>query len=186
MTESTASGDSAPSADSSGEATRSLPSREEITGWTQGEDLPTLGALFSELSVAKFDALMLQIRKEELLPQHWQVIRDRTVPDAAVFASYPEIARLQVAAADSPVAQGQLEALRIAWQELAGKQPALWTTSDLFVALRRIIERDLPVDYNDLLSATRDVWRGLTLPHGSAQVESLWACLDLIREKTKK
>jgi hypothetical protein len=79
-----------------------------------------------------------------------------------------------------------MEALRIGWQELAGKQPALWTTSDLFVAMRRIIKRDLPVDYNDLLSATRDVWRGLTLPHGRDQLETLWACLDLIRQKTKK
>jgi hypothetical protein len=186
MSESTASGDSAPTADSSGEAARTLPSLEEIASWTRGEDLPSLGTLFSELPLAKFDALMLQIRKEELLPQHWQVIGDRTVPDGAVFASYPEVARLQVAAADSALAQGQLEALRIAWRQLAGKQPALWTASDLFVALRRIIERDLPVDYNDLLSAIRDVWRGLTLPHGSTQLESLWACLDLIRQKTKK
>ncbi len=185
MTESTTNGDSAPTADSSEETARALPSLEEIASWTRGEDLPTLGALFSELPLAKFDALMLQIRKEELLPQHWQVIRDRTLPDGAVFASYPEIVRLQAAAANSPAAQGQLEALWIAWQQLAGKQPALWTASDLFVALRRIIERDLPVNYNDLLSAIRDVWRGLTLPHGSAQLESLWACLDLIRQKTK-
>ena len=185
MTESTTNRDSAPAADSSDETARTLPSLEEIASWTRGEDLPTLGALFAKLPVAKFDALMLQIRKEELLPQHWQVIRDRTVPDGAVFDSYPEISRLQEAAVDSAAAEGRLQALRIAWQELAGKQPALWTASDLFVALRRIIERDLPVDYNHLLSAIRDVWRGLSLPHGSAQLESLWACLDLIRQKTK-
>jgi hypothetical protein len=186
MTESTTSGDSAPPAGAPVAAPRVLPSREEIAEWAQGAESSSLGALFSELPVAKFDALMMQIRKDELLPQHWQVIGDRTLPDAAVFESYPEIARLQAAANDSETASRQIEALRTAWQELAGKQPALWTTSDLFVALRRILERDLPVDYNDLLTATREVWSGLTLPHGRAQLETLWACLDLIRQKTKK
>jgi hypothetical protein len=186
MTESTTSSDSASPEGAPVAAARVLPSREEIAAWAQGTDLPSLGALFSELPVAKFDALVMQIRKEELLPQHWQVIGDRTLPDATVFESYPEIARLQAVATDSETAGRQVAALRTAWQELAGKQPALWTTSDLFVALRRSIERDLPVDYNDLLTATREVWRGLTLPHGRAQLETLWACLDLIRQKTKK
>ncbi len=186
MTDSKTSGANPSPSDSPAEETRPLPSQEEIALWVTGEDLPTLGALFSELPVARFDALMMQIRKEELLPQHWQVIGDRTLPDPAVFESYPAIARLRAASAHSETARGQMEALRIGWQELAGKQPALWTTSDLFVALRRIIERGLPVDYTDLLSATRDVWRDLTLPHGKDQLETLWACLDLIRQKTKK
>jgi hypothetical protein len=185
MTDSTVNGgDPAPTAPA--EKVRELPSSAEIAQWAKGEDLPTLGALFSELAVARFDVLMLQIRKEELLPQHWQVIGDRTLPDQQVFESYPEIDRLRAASAHSETARGQIEALRIGWPELAGKQPALWTTSDLFVAVRRIIERDLPVDYNELLSATRDVWRGLTLPHGRGQLETLGACLDLIRQKTKK
>ena len=186
MTESTTNGDSEPPEAVPIAAPRVLPSREEIAEWARGADLPSLGALFSELPVAKFDAFMMQIRKEELLPQHWQVIGDRTLPVEAVFESYPEINRLQATAADSETTKAQIEALKIAWQELAGKQPALWSTSDLFVALRRIIERDLPVDYDALLTATRDVWRGLTLPHGRAQLETLWACLDLIRQKTKE
>jgi hypothetical protein len=186
MTASTTNSDPAPPKGAPGAAPRVLPSREEIAEWAQGADLPSLGALFSELPVAKLDALMMQIRKEELLPQHWQVIGDRTLPDAAVFDSYPEISRLQAAATSSETAEKQIGALRTAWQELAGKQPALWTTSDLFVALRRIIGRDLPVDYSDLLTATREVWRGLILPHGRAQLETLWACLDLIRQRTKK
>jgi len=136
--------------------------------------------------VARFDTLMMQVRKEELLPQHWQVIGDRTVPDRQIFESYPEIRSLRAVSAHSEVAQGQTEALYIGWQELAGKQPALWTTSDLFVVVRRIIQRDLPVDFNELLSAIRDVWRGLSLPHGKDQLETLRACLDLIRQKTKK
>ena len=129
---------------------------------------------------------VMQVRKEELLPQHWQVIGDRTVPDRQIFESYPEIRGLRAVSAHSGAARGQTEALYIGWQELAGKQPALWTTSDLFVVVRRIIQRDLPVDFNELLSAIRDVWRGLSLPHGKDQLETLRACLDLIRQKTKK
>ena len=186
MTDSTVNAGNPPSGDSPAETVRALPSQAEIARWAEGEDLPTLGALFSELAVERFDALMMQVRKAELLPQHWQVIGDRTLPDQRVFESYPEIVRLQAASGHSETARRQMDALRIGWQELAGKQPALWTTSDLLVALRRIIERDLPVDHDALLSATRDVWKGLTLPHGKAQTETLWACLNLIRQKTKK
>ena len=186
MTDSTASDSPSPPADAPADAPRVLPSQAEIAQWAKGDDLPSLGTLFSGLPVARFDALMMQIRKEELLPQHWQVIGDRTLPDQGVFDSYPEVARLLALEVASASARGQVAALRVGWQELAGKQPALWTTSDLFVALRRIIERDLPVDYNDLLSAIRDVWRALTLPHGRDQLDSLWACLDLLRQKTKK
>jgi len=186
MTESTANAGKPPPAESPAEKARALPSRAEIARWAKGEDLSTLGALFSELSVARFDTLMMQVRKEELLPQHWQVIGDRTVPDRQIFDSYPEIRSLRAVSAHSEAAQGRIEALYIGWQELAGKQPALWTTSDLLVVVRRIIQRNLPVDFNELLSATRDVWRGLSLPHGKDQLETLWACLDLIRQKTKK
>jgi len=186
MTDSTVNGGDPASADPPADKIRQLPSQAKIAQWARGEDLPTLGALFSGLPVARFDALMMQIRKEELLPQHWQVIGDRTLPDPQVFESYPEMEWLRVASANPETVRGRIEALRIGWQELAGKQPALWTTSDLFVAVRRMIERDLSVDYTDLLSATRDVWAGLTLPHGRDQLETLWACLDLIRQKTKK
>lgn len=186
MTDSKTNAGKPPAADSPAEKVRVLPSQTEIAQWVEGEDLPSLGALFSGLPVARFDTLMMQVRKEELLPQHWQVIGDRTLPDRQIFESYPEILRLEAASASSPAARGQMGALHVGWQELAGKQPALWTTSDLFVVVRRILERELPVDFTELLSATRDVWKGLTLPHGRDQLETLWACLDLIRQKTKK
>jgi hypothetical protein len=69
---------------------------------------------------------------------------------------------------------------------LAGKQPALWTTPDLFAAIRRIIDRQRQVDLHDLLSAARDVWRDQTLPRGREQLDMLWACLAFVRQKTKK
>ena len=168
------------------EEPRALPSLDEIARWAKGEDLPTLGALFSELPLARFDALMMQIRKEELLAQHWQVIGERPTPDPEIFESYPEIVRLRATSAEAATAESRIEALRVGWHELAAKQPALWTASDLFVVLRRIIERELPVDFNQLLTAVRDVWRDLPLPHGREQLETLWACLDLTRQKTKQ
>ena len=73
-----------------------------------------------------------------------------------------------------------------AWRELAGKQPALWTVADLFAALRRIIDNRLDVDLHDLMSAQRDVWAGMTLPHGRMQLDNLWAVLVFARQKTKK
>lgn len=186
MTDSKITGGETAAAGTPAEKGRTLPSQDEIANWAKGEDLPALGALFAQLPLARFDALMMQIRKEELLPQHWQVIADREIPELGVFDSYPEIDRLRVAATDTERARGQIEALEVGWRQLAGKQPALWTASDLFVAIRRILERELPVDFTQLLSATRDVWTGLTLPHGKDQLETLWACLDLIRQKTKK
>src|SRR3978361_351609 len=57
------------------------PAPEEVGEWIHGADLPTLAALFDGLPVAKFDILVMQVRKEELVPQHWQVNPDHTPPD---------------------------------------------------------------------------------------------------------
>ncbi len=165
---------------------RQLPSEEEIAGWIEGEDLPTLAALFDQLVVARFDALVMQIRKAELLPQHWQVISQRTIPDESAFDRLPEATRLRARYRDDDRAERRLAALKTAWIELGGRQPSLWTVPDLFAALRRIIDRKLEVDFHDLLSAVRDVWAGLRLPQGREQLEILWACLTFIRGKTKK
>ena len=62
----------------------------------------------------------------------------------------------------------------------------MWDVSDLFAAMRRIIDKNRDVDFHELLSAVRDVWRDLGLPRGKEQLEVLWACVDLIRRKTKK
>src|SRR5215213_10880427 len=68
---------------------RALPSPEEIGAWIHGAELPALGALFEGLPVVKFDALVMQVRKEELIPQHWQVISDRGPLDDLQFERLP-------------------------------------------------------------------------------------------------
>lgn len=165
---------------------RELPSPEEIAGWIEGDELPTLAALFDRLVIAKFDALVMQIRKQELLPQHWQVISQRAIADESAFGRLPEAARLRAHYRDDELAERRLAALKTAWIELAGKQPSLWTVPDLFAALRRVIDRKLEVDFHDLLSSVRDVWAGMRLPQAKEQLEILWACLAFIRGKTKK
>src|SRR5215475_9066400 len=71
-------------------AARPLPSPEDIGEWIHGADLPTLSALFDGLPVAKFDILVLQVRKEELVPQHWQALTSHTPPDDLEFERLPE------------------------------------------------------------------------------------------------
>jgi hypothetical protein len=165
---------------------RQLPSPEQIGEWIEGRDLPSLAHLFDKPTLELFDALVMQIRKEELLPQHWQVISQRQIPDSLEFHDLGEVRRLRASYPDGKIAQNRLTALEAAWRELGGKQPALWTVADLFAALRRNLEHDLEVDVHELLSAIRDVWAGMTLPHGRTQLESLWAVLLFVRSKTKK
>ena len=52
--------------------------------------------------------------------------------------------------------------------------------------MRRIIDKKIEVDFHDLLSAVRDVWRNLDLPRGRENLEILWTCLVFVRGKTKK
>ena len=165
---------------------RELPSPDQIGSWMAGEDLPILAHLFEKPSLKLFDALVMQIRKEELLPQHWQVISHRHVPDNLDFHQLGEVRRLRDTYQDGKVLQDRLAALEVAWRELGGKQPALWSVADLFAALRRNIEYELGVDVHDLLSAVRDIWAGMTLPHGRTQLDGLWAVLLFVRSKTKK
>jgi len=172
-------------------AARELPDVEAIGRWAEGEDLPSLAALFqmptgAPLPLAKFDALGMQIKKEELLPQHWQVIADHSVADDSLFDRLGEVERLRARYGDEELAQRRLANLRLAWRELGGKQPALWTVPDLLAAMRRLFDRKVEFDIHELLSAVRDVWRGMTLPFGREQLEILWACLAFIRGKTKK
>jgi hypothetical protein len=165
---------------------RALPSPEDISEWIHGAELPTLAALFDGLPVAKFDVLVLQVRKEELIPQHWQVLTGPMPQDDLVFERLPEIGRLRVRYKDQELARRRVAQLIWGWRELRGKRPALWTVSDLFAAMRRIIEKKHPVSWNDFLAAQRDVWRDLTLPFGREQLEVLWACLVQMRKSTKK
>lgn len=165
---------------------RPLPSPEEIGEWIHGADLPTLSALFDGLPVAKFDILVMQVRKEELVPQHWQVISDHTPPDDLTFDRLAEIGRLRVRYKDQELSRRRVEQLRLGWRELGGLRPAMWTVADLLAAMRRIIDKKRPVDWNDFLTAQRDVWRDLSLPHGKEQTEVFWNCLVQMRKSTKK
>ena len=165
---------------------RELPSEEEIAAWVQGAELPSLANLFNILPIKKFDALVMQIRKAELVPQHWQVISSTEPPDEAVFDRLPAIAKLRRGYRDEGLARRRLEALKTAWVELRGLQPSMWATLDVFAAMRRIIDKGIEVDFHDLLSAVRDVWRNMDLPRGQENLEILWTCLAFVRGKTKK
>jgi hypothetical protein len=165
---------------------RPLPSIEEIGEWIHGADLPTLGALFEGLPVAKFDALVMQVRKEELVPQHWQVLKDHTPPDDLTFERLPEVGRLRVRYKNQELSRRRLDSLRWGWRELGGLRPAMWSVPDLLAAMRRVIEKKRPVDWVDFLTAQRDIWADLSLPHGREQLEVLWASLVQMRKSTKK
>jgi hypothetical protein len=117
---------------------RSLPAEGQIAAWVDGADLPTLTHLFDQLDTKRFDALIMQIRKEELLPQHWQVISSREIAAELSFEDLGEVRRLRSGYSDDEVELRRLVALEIAWRELGGKQPSLWTVADVFVALRRL------------------------------------------------
>ncbi len=165
---------------------RELPELEGIARWAEGEEYPLLGVLFENLPLPKFDILVMQIKKEELLPQHWQVISSRQVPEGLRFDDLYEAGRLRQLYRDREFSRSRLRALEVAWEELRGKAPSLWSASDVFAALRRIVQKQREVDIYELLSAVRDVWRSLSLPHGREQLEVLWACLEFVRKKTKK
>lgn len=165
---------------------RELPDLEGIARWAQGEEYPLVGVLFESLPLPKFDVLVMQIKKEELLPQHWQVISSHQVPEGLRFDDLYEAGRLRLEYRDQELSRRRLGALEVGWEELRGKAPSLWTASDVFAALRRIIEKKRDVDFYEFLTAVRDVWRGLRVPHGKEQLEVLWACLEFVRKKTKK
>jgi hypothetical protein len=165
---------------------RPLPTPEDISAWIHGGEAPLLGALFDGLNVTRFDALVMQVRKEELVPQHWQVIKDHTPPDDVEFDRLAEVGKLRVRYKDQELARRRTSQLALGWRELGGRRPAMWTVADLLAAMRRIIDKGRPVVWNDFLAAVRDVWRDHDQPFGQDQLETLWACLVLIRKNTKK
>jgi hypothetical protein len=164
---------------------RALPSAEDIAAWAGGGDA-NVGILFEGLALARFDAFVTKIRNEEIIPQHWQVISAIRAPEDDEFERLPEVGRLRQHYRDHALARRRLDALKLAWRELRGKRPSLWAVPDLLAGMRRIVAKQRDVDWNDLLSAARDLWSTSTLPAGKEQVEILWACLSLIREGTKK
>ncbi len=165
---------------------RPLPTLEDISAWVHGADVPLVGALFEGLNVTRFDTLVMQVRKEELVPQHWQVITDHTPPDDLEFHRLAEVGKLRVRYKDQELARRRIEQLLLGWRELGGRRPALWSVADLLAAMRRLIDKARPVQWHEFLSAVRDVWRDHELPFGKEQLEIWWACLALIRKNTKK
>ncbi len=164
---------------------RDLPSQDEIAAWIRGGDCPKLGALF-DLPLAKFDALRMQIDKQELLPQHWQPFpAGAAAPDAGAFERLPETGRLRLLYRDQELSRRRLEALKAAWIELRGKQSSVWKVADVFAAMRRLIERKIAVDFTELLTAVRDVWAGMSVPAGREQLDQLWIVLAFVRDKSK-
>ncbi len=165
---------------------RPLPTEEDIGRWAEGEEVPLVAALFDTLDLARFDLLTDKVRKEEHLPQHWQVLTARQAPPEVEFDHLPEIARLDARYRDVAVARRRIDALRHAWRELRGKRPALYEVADFFAAWRRILQHKRPVAVYDLLTAMRDVWADLTLPRGREQRLLMWNCLVQVRRMTKK
>ncbi len=165
---------------------RDLPSYEAIAAWAAGEEVGNIGILFEGLALKRFDTFSTQIRNKEILPQHWQAISESEVPADEVFDGLPEVSNLRQRYRDQDLARRRLGAMKVAWRELRGKRPGLWSMGDLMAALRRIIQKDLEVDFNELLSGARDLWLGMTVPMGQEQVEILWASIALIRKGTKK
>ena len=164
---------------------RELPSPEAIADWYAGADCPSIDNLFNNLVVMRYDALIMQIRKEELLPQHWQIL-DNAEIDEAEFDRLPEIGRLRARYRDQDLARQRTDPLRVAWRELRGKRPNMWTVPDVMAAMRRIIDKKLEVNFADLLSGIRDIWADMTIPFGQEQCEILWAVVAFVGSKTKK
>jgi len=165
---------------------RVLPSQEEIASWIAGAEIASLVTPLEGVTLKRYDTLVTQVGKAELLPQHWQSIAGHGHPDESEFEALPEVRKLRRSYADETLGERRVAALLVAWQQLRGKRPALWTVPDLLAAFRRIIAADLPVDRGDLLAATRDVWRGTELPQGRENLDRLWATLSFIRKKTRK
>ncbi len=172
------------------EPPRELPDLDGIARWAQGDDYPLVGVLFEDLPLKRYDTLVMQIKKDELLPQHWQVISSHQIPEGASFDDLYAVRTLRERYRDPEVSRKRLAALEVAWEELRGKSPSLWNASDVFAAMRRIIQKgrqkDAGFEFYDLLTAIRDVWMSLSIPHGREQLEVLWACLEYVRGKTRK
>ncbi len=168
------------------EPARNLPSHEDIAAWANGKDFDNIGILFEGLALKRFDTFVTQIRAKDMLPQHWQIISETETPDDSVFDGLPEVKHLAQRYGNREIAEARVGAMKVAWRELRGRRPGLWQVPDLLAALRRIIDKGHEVDFNALLSGTRDLWLGMTLPIGRVQADTLWACIDLIRTGTKK
>ena len=54
------------------------------------------------------------------------------------------------------------------------------------LGLAKVPSKQIAIDWTDLLTAVRDLWRSSSMPAGKEHVEILWACLAVVRDGTKK
>ena len=82
---------------------------QPVREWIAGAEVPAVGGLFSRLNLKTFDALVMQIRKEELLPQHWQVISAKSAPPDLEFDGLAEVGRLRLRHRDQEASRRRID-----------------------------------------------------------------------------
>lgn len=155
------------------------PTQRAIEAWIRGADGIAVGALFQGLDAATFDILAARLRLEGLLtapspPSHDQL-------DDLTYNRLPDIGALRVRYKNRELSRQRIHHLRFGWLELAGRPPAHWTVTDLFHAIGRIVRKGHPVDWTEMLTAVRDLWR-LEPARNRTRLEALWKALDRLRE----
>ncbi len=155
------------------------PAQRDIEAWIRGEDGPAVGALLQGLDAASFDALVARLRLEGLLtvpspPSHDQL-------DDLSYNRLPDIGALRVHYKNQELSRQRIHHLRFGWRELAGRPPAHWSVTDLFYAIWKIYQKGHPVDWTEMLTGVRDIWR-LELARNRPRLEALWRSLDRLRE----
>lgn len=165
-----------------GEAPRELPTPEEITAWLRGRDLPQLGRLFDGLTAADIESLAARLRGERLLPGPQAWATGAAPRDPLAFDRLPEVGRLRVRYKNQELSRRRLAQLRLVWEELGGRRPADWTVADLFTAMPGTVRRGRPVDWTELLSALRDIWRDLERREARERLTALGRCLTRIAQ----
>lgn len=172
-----------PTPPSGAEAAGQAPGPEEITAWLRGRDLPTLGGLFDGMTAAGLEGLAAELRRERLIPGPASWSTGAAPRDPLAFDRLPEVGRLRVRYKNQELSRRRLAQLRLVWEELGGRRPADWTVADLFTAMPGIVRREghgRPVDWTELLSALRDVWRDLELREARERLTALGRCLNRI------
>ncbi|HVR98086.1 MAG TPA: hypothetical protein VMW27_15820 [Thermoanaerobaculia bacterium] len=168
------------------EAPSVLPGPEEILAWLRGRDLPQLGRLFDGLTAGEVQALAADLRRERQLPGLASWAAGVAPRDPMALDRLPEIGRLRVRYKNQELSRRRVAQLRLVWEELGGRPPADWTVADLFTAMPGIIERGergRPVDWTELLSALRDVWRDLEPREARERLTLLGRCLTRIAQR---
>jgi hypothetical protein len=165
------------------EAGGEAPTPEEITAWLRGRDLPNLGRLFDGRTAADLEGLAARLRGERLLPGLASWSTGAAPRDPLAFDRLPEVGRLRVRYKNQELSRRRLAQLRLVWEELGGRRPADWTVADLFTAMPGIVRREgrgRPVDWTELLSALRDIWRDLEPGEARERLTWLGRCLTRI------